>query len=47
MEEKAVHYPAQIYSELELMVIEDMYKNGYDFMNPEDVKKFWEERLPK
>ena len=40
-------YPEKVYSELELMVIQDMYKAGYDFMNPDDVKKFWDERLPK
>jgi len=32
-------------SDLELMVMVDMYANGYDPSNTEDVKKYWEERL--
>lgn len=39
--------PEQIFSDLELMVIKDMYENGYDFLNPQDVKQYWDERLPK
>lgn len=34
------------YSELEIMVMFDMYMHGYDPHNFEDVKKFWAERLP-
>lgn len=45
--DKITLHPERVYSELELMVIEDMYADGYDHTNPEDVKKFWEERLPK
>ena len=29
-------------SELELLVINDMYELGYDYNNPEDVKLYWE-----
>jgi len=32
-------------SDLELLVKRDMYENGYDPSNFEDVKKYWEERL--
>lgn len=32
-------------SDLEQLVEYDMYVNGYDPKNPEDVKKYWEERL--
>lgn len=32
-------------SDLELMVMMDMYVNGYNPSNEEDVKKYWEERL--
>lgn len=35
------------YSELEIMVMFDMHMHGYDPHNPEDIKKFWAERLPK
>jgi len=32
-------------SELELMVLYDMYENGYNPLNPEDVIEYWKERL--
>ena len=32
-------------SELEELVSFDMYENGYDPSNPQDVKKYWELRL--
>jgi hypothetical protein len=32
-------------SELELLVEYDMYVNGFDPTNPEDVKVYWEEKL--
>ena len=32
-------------SDLELMVNEDMIKNGYDPTNKEDVSAYWEELL--
>ena len=32
-------------SELELLVIHDMYELGYDPANKEDINKYWEERL--
>lgn len=33
-------------SELELLVEYDMYELGYDPTNPQDIKLYWEERLP-
>ncbi len=40
--------PAQkAYSDLEVMVMFDMHMQGLDPFNFEDVKKFWEARLPK
>lgn len=33
------------YSDLEYLVMEDMANNGYDHNNPEDVRKYWSERL--
>lgn len=33
------------YSYLELLVIYDMYENGFDPSNPEDVKDYWKEKL--
>ena len=32
-------------SDLELLVINDMYELGYDPTNQEDINKYWEERL--
>ena len=32
-------------SDLELLVIHDMYELGYDPANKEDINKYWEERL--
>ena len=36
---------SSLQSDLELMIINDMYINGYDPHNPEDIKLYWEERL--
>lgn len=36
-----------LHSELERIVIEDMYDAGYNAYNPDDVKKYWEEKLPE
>lgn len=33
------------YSELELLVMKDMMENGYDPLNPEEVKEYWRLRL--
>lgn len=33
------------FSDLELMVQYDMYINGYDPSNIEDIKEYWKERL--
>lgn len=32
-------------SELEDLVSTDMYENGYDPSNQDDIKMYWEERL--
>jgi hypothetical protein len=32
-------------SDLEWLIEEDMYNNGYDPTNIEDVKAYWKERL--
>jgi len=32
-------------SDLEMLVINDMYENGYDPNNQEDVIAYWESRL--
>jgi hypothetical protein len=32
-------------SELELLVEYDMYINGFDPRNPDDVKLYWEKKL--
>jgi hypothetical protein len=32
-------------SDLELLVEYDMYINGFDASNPEDVLRYWKERL--
>lgn len=33
------------FSDLELLVMADMYDNGYDPSDPEDVKLYWESIL--
>lgn len=33
------------YSDLELLVMYDMYENGFDPANPTDVMNYWNERL--
>ncbi len=32
-------------SDLEMLVLVDMYDNGYDPSSKDDIKKYWEERL--
>jgi hypothetical protein len=32
-------------SDLEIMVINDMYQQGYDPMSVEDIKEYWEDLL--
>jgi hypothetical protein len=34
-----------LHSNLELEVMFDMYINGFDSSNKEDVQRYWEERL--
>lgn len=34
-----------LHSDLELEVMFDMYINGYDVSNPEDIQRYWDERL--
>ncbi len=35
------------YSDLELLVMYDMYINGYDSSKKEDIIAYWSERLPQ
>ncbi len=37
----------KVYSDLELLVMNDMYENGYDPSKKEDIIAYWAERLPK
>lgn len=32
-------------SDLQLLIEYDMYVNGYDPTDPDDIKAYWEERL--
>lgn len=35
----------KLYSDLELLVFQDMIYSGYDPTNKEDIEKYWKERL--
>lgn len=37
----------KVFSELEMLVMYDMYINGYDSSKKEDIIAYWNERLPK
>jgi hypothetical protein len=34
-----------VYSELEMEVMADMIRHGYDFSDPFDIQAYWEVRL--
>lgn len=39
------HCPALLYSDMELMIMLDMYENGFDPHNKEDVLSYWRSKL--